>query len=92
MRNVSNAVADFFVICSANTDTHTDSIAVSVEQVITQDANEKPIHREGYQKREWILLDYGNVVVHVFQKDRRTYYGLEELWGDAKHTAFDDVL
>ncbi len=86
MRQVKNAVTDYFVICSGNSDTHVDSITNSVEEQVYKNLSEDPWHKEGKANREWILLDYVDVVAHVFKKDRRSFYALEDLWGDAPFT------
>jgi len=84
LRNVKNAVADFFILASGSSDTQVDSIADSVEKEVSEKAEEDVWHKEGKTNREWILLDYVNVVAHIFKKETREFYGLEELWGDAK--------
>ncbi|MGL1885641.1 MAG: ribosome silencing factor [Reichenbachiella sp.] len=86
LRKVTNAVAQFFVICSGSSDTQLDSIAESVQTEVSKSLDIKPWHKEGRENKEWILIDYASVVVHVFKKDRREFYALEELWGDAKFT------
>jgi ribosome-associated protein len=83
MRKIHNAVADFFVICSANSDTQVDAIAESVESEVYKAVEVHATHKEGKENREWILLDYSDIMVHVFRKDRRKFYGLEDLWGDS---------
>jgi ribosome-associated protein len=83
LRKVKNAVADFFVICSGNSDKQLDAIADSVDQEVYKALKENPWHIEGKNNKEWMLLDYINVVAHVFRKDRREFYALERLWGDA---------
>lgn len=83
MRNVKNAICDYFVICSGNSDPQIDAIATSVEEEVYKASKQDPWHKEGKLNREWILLDYVDVVAHVFKKDRRTFYDLEQLWGDA---------
>jgi len=83
LRNVKNAIADYFIICSGNSDTHIDAISESIEKEIHKINRENPWHREGKDNKEWVLLDYVNVVAHIFKKDRREFYALEELWGDA---------
>lgn len=84
LRKVENAVADYFVICSGNSDTQIDAISESIEEEVKKHSSQSPWHREGREQREWILIDYVDAVAHVFKKDKRTFYGLEELWGDAK--------
>jgi ribosome-associated protein len=90
LRKVRNAFTDFFVICSANSDTQTDAIRDAVEEEVYKAIGQNPWQSEGQQNKEWILLDYVDVVVHVFRKDRRKFYGLEELWGDAEITEVAD--
>ncbi len=83
LRNINTAVADFFVICSGNSDTQIDAISQSVEEEVYKATQIDPWQKEGKLNREWILIDYVDVVAHVFRKDRRLYYDLESLWGDA---------
>ncbi len=84
LRKVKSAVTDFFVICSGNSDTQVDAITDSVEEEVYKRLGQNPWHKEGKENREWILLDYVDVVVHVFKKDRRQFFALEDLWGDAE--------
>ena len=90
LRDVGNAVADCFIICTGTSDTQIDAISDAVEKEVITEAQESPWHREGYQNKEWILIDYVNVVVHIFKSDVRSFYGLEELWGDAVVTKIED--
>ncbi len=83
LRKVKNAVADYFVICSGNSDTQIDAICDSVEEFVFKASKQSPWKKEGKQNKEWILLDYIDVVAHIFKKDKRQFYSLEELWGDA---------
>ena len=84
LRNVKNAVADFFVLCSGNSDKQLDAITDSIDQEVFKALKENPWHIEGKNNKEWMLLDYIDVVAHVFKKDRREFYALEKLWGDAE--------
>lgn len=86
LRSVKNAVSDYFVICTGNSDTQLDAISESVEQEVYKNTGESPWHREGKENKEWVLIDYVDVVAHVFKKDKRAFYGLEDLWGDAVTT------
>ena len=90
LRNVKNAVADFFVLCSGNSDKQLGAISDSVDEFVYKDLKENPWHSEGKNNKEWMLLDYTNVVAHIFKKDRRSFYALEKLWGDAEITEIDD--
>ena len=89
LKDIGNAIADYFIICTGSSDTQIDAISDSVEKVVTDEANEKPWHREGFQNKEWILLDYVNIVVHILKSNVRSFYSLEELWGDAKIARVD---
>ena len=90
LKEVGNAIADYFVICTGSSDTQIDAISESVEKEVLDAVDEKPWHREGFQNKEWILIDYVNVVVHIFKSDVRSFYGLEELWGDAAISKIED--
>jgi ribosome-associated protein len=84
LRKSSHAVCDFFVICNADSKTQVDAIAYSVEHEVKQAIGESPWQGEGYGNAEWILIDYVNVVVHVFQTQVREFYRIEGLWADAQ--------
>ena len=90
LKELKNAVADYFVICSANSDTQLDAVARSVEEEVEKLTGQSPWQTEGRTNREWVLLDYVDVVVHVFLRDRRQFYALEELWGDAEFTYIEE--
>ena len=91
LKELKNAVADYFIICSASSDTQLDALARSVEEEVEKVTGEAPWQSEGRTNREWVLLDYVDVVVHVFLRDRRQFYALEELWGDAEITHVEDT-
>ena len=86
LREVPNAVTDFFVICSGDSSTHVDGINNSVLRHTRKELQERPWQQEGKLNAEWILLDYVDVVAHIFYKDARTFYDLEDLWADAVRT------
>ncbi|MFM8912210.1 MAG: ribosome silencing factor [Flammeovirgaceae bacterium] len=90
MRDIKNAVADFFVICSGSSDKQLEAIARSVDEEVEKKMKESPWHTEGKNNKEWMILDYISVVAHVFRKDRREFYALERLWGDAQITEIPD--
>jgi ribosome-associated protein len=90
LRDIEHAVSDFFVISEAESTTQVDAIADSVWEEVRKHANEKPFHIEGKQASEWVLLDYVNVVAHVFQPDARAHYNLEKLWSEAVFTKIED--
>ncbi len=83
LTNLEHAVTDYFVICNAESNTQVSAIADSVEHFTLKELKEKAIHKEGTQNAFWILLDYGNVVVHVFQDEAREFYDIESFWADA---------
>ena len=91
LRKVNNAVSDFFVICSGTSDTQIQSIAESIEKEVYLLNKEDPWHKEGLNNKSWVLIDYVNVVAHIFKKDEREYYNLESLWGDAEVETFEDL-
>ncbi len=88
MREVSPST-DYFVICSANTATQVRAIADNIEDELGEVGVEFN-HKEGYREGEWVLLDFGDVVAHVFMQEAREYYALEQLWGDAKLSVYED--
>lgn len=84
LKSLQTAVADYFVICTGTSDTQVDAISESVERLVQKKLNDTPRHVEGRQNKEWILIDYVDVVVHIFKSEKREFYGLENLWGDAQ--------
>jgi|SRR5690606_2591344 len=84
LRNIQSSVADYFVVCHAESSNQVKAIAASVEAEVFKAFNTDPFRVEGLEHGEWILLDYIDVVVHIFKTDKRQYYGIEELWGDAE--------
>jgi ribosome-associated protein len=84
LRNIHSSVADYFVICHASSSTQVKAIAQSVEDEIFKSLNQEPLRKEGLHHGEWVLLDYVDVVVHIFKTDKREFYGIEDLWGDAE--------
>lgn len=90
LRSIENSVAQYFIVCSGGSSTHVNSIAGFVEKDVSKTLREKPWKVEGKENSEWVLMDYGNVVVHIFQRPVREFYQLEELWADAERTVFDE--
>lgn len=84
LREIENTVCDYFIICSGTFNTQVNAIVNSIEKTVSKSIKEKAWHIEGTDNAEWVLMDYVNVVVHVFQKHIREYYDIESLWGDAK--------
>lgn len=81
---IENTITDFFVICSGNSSVHVSTLADSLESTVRTAIKEKPWKKEGFENCEWVLLDYVNVVVHIFQPQSREFYRLEQLWADAE--------
>jgi ribosome-associated protein len=86
LREIDNASTDYFVICNGNSNTQVNAIVNSVQKTVSKELKDKPWHVEGTENGEWVLMDYVNIVVHVFQQQIREYYNIEDLWGDAKIT------
>jgi ribosome-associated protein len=84
LRNINSSVSDYFVICHADSSTQVKAIANSIEEEIFKATQQEPWRKEGLEYGEWILLDYVDVVVHIFRTDKREFYGVEDLWGDAE--------
>lgn len=84
LRNIFSSVSDYFVICHADSSTQVKAIANSVEEEIFKATQQEPWRKEGLEYGEWILLDYVDIVVHIFRTDKREFYGVEDLWGDAE--------
>ncbi|MBN1598100.1 MAG: ribosome silencing factor [Bacteroidales bacterium] len=84
LTDVQNAFCDHFIICHADSNTQVSAIADSVEKKVKEELNQTAGHREGLKNAMWILLEFNGIIVHVFQKEFRDFYRLEELWGDAR--------
>ena len=84
LKNIETAVCDFFIICHGTSNTHISSIVQNVRKDVSKLLLEKPWHIEGENNQEWILMDYFDVVVHIFNKEKRDFYKLENLWADAQ--------
>jgi ribosome-associated protein len=91
LREIENTVCDYFIICSGSSNTQVNAITGSIQKLVSKELKDKPWHVEGQNNSEWILMDYVNVVVHVFQKHIREFYDIESLWGDAKITVINPV-
>ena len=90
LRNLSTRVVDKFIVCHGDNDRQVEAIARAVEDHVKEKLNDRPWHKEGFENKEWILLDYVNIVVHVFQGEKRDFYAIEELWGDAQLEEYQD--
>ncbi len=90
LQNIDGAVCKYFIICNGTSSTHVGALADSTEDYVYEQINEKVWKKEGIQNAQWILLDYADVVVHIFQKEYRDFYQLEKLWADAPITKIED--
>lgn len=90
LTEIENSVCKYFIICHGDSNTQVEALADSVLEFVKEETREKAWHKEGLNTATWVLLDYSDVVVHIFQKEYRDFYKLEELWADAKLTRYDD--
>lgn len=89
LRDIENTVCDYFIICEGTSNTQVNAIVNSVQKKVSKELKDNPWHVEGVDNAEWVLIDYINIAVHVFQKHIREYYDIEGLWGDAKTTVIE---
>ena len=92
LRKLESRIADFFIICHGSSVNQVDSLCDSVEDMVRKETGEKPVHVEGLENCFWVLLDYGNVVVHIFLEEYRHFYSLESLWADASIEVMKDNI
>lgn len=92
LREIENTVCDYFIVCNGTSNTHVNAIVGSIQKTVSKAIQDKPWHVEGEDNAEWVLMDYVNVVVHVFQKQVREYYDIEGLWGDAKFITIESSV
>ncbi len=86
LRKIENTICDFFIICHADSKMQLQAISDHVVKTVRNKTKERVWHKEGHENAHWILLDYANVVVHVFESKARQFYDIENLWADAKTT------
>ncbi|MED5269538.1 MAG: ribosome silencing factor [Bacteroidota bacterium] len=84
LRKINNTVCGFFIICTGTSNIHVSAITNSIKKNVSKTLKEKPYSMEGLENQQWVLMDYVDVVVHIFQKNVREFYDIENLWGDAK--------
>jgi ribosome-associated protein len=92
LRKLENRIADYFIICHGTSGPQVDSICDSVEDIVRKEAGERPLHVEGLDNCFWVLLDYGNVIVHIFLEEYRNFYSLESLWADGSIQVMEDKI
>lgn len=91
LRELNSSVSDYFIICNADSATQVKAIADSVEEEIYKKTQTNPWRKEGLEHADWIILDYFDVVVHIFKTEKREFYGIEDLWGDAQSTSYQSA-
>jgi len=91
LRKIPEAVADFFIICEATTNTQVKAISDFVEVKVKEECDETPYKHEGFYALQWVLIDYVNIVVHIMQPEQRKFYKLEEMWSDGELTEHNDM-
>ena len=84
LRKIDSAICKYFVICTGTSNTQVNAIESNIKKTISRDIGEKPLHVEGNNVGEWVLMDYSDIIVHVFQEKTRAFYNIEDFWGDAK--------
>ena len=89
LKKLPHAMADYFIICEASNERQVNAIADQLEREVRKKIKEKPWHVEGKENLEWVLIDYFNVVVHIFKKETRKFYALEDLWADGEIVKLD---
>ena len=90
LRKIDSAICKYFVICTGTSNTHVNSIESNIKKTISRDLGEKPFHIEGNNIGEWVLMDYSDIIVHVFQEKTRAFYNIEDFWGDAKFNNYKE--
>nr|WP_121269968.1 ribosome silencing factor [Pedobacter schmidteae] len=91
LRDLNSSVSDYFIICNADSATQVKAIADSVEEEIYKNTQTSPWRKEGLDHADWIILDYFDIVVHIFKTEKREFYGIEDLWGDAQSTSYQSA-
>ena len=90
LRKLDSAICKYFVICTGTSNTQVKAIEGSIKKTISKDLGEKPFHIEGTNIGEWILMDYSDIIVHIFQEKTRAFYNIEDFWGDAEFKTYKD--
>ncbi|MCH5245770.1 MAG: ribosome silencing factor [Muribaculaceae bacterium] len=92
MSHIETAASPHFIICEGTSSMHVASIADHVREYMLENYQIKPFNYDGYRAAQWIVIDYGDTLVHVFTRDARELYNLEELWSDAEITEYPDIF
>lgn len=91
LTSLENAVCSYFVVCEGDSTTHVNAVADSVIDYVREQIDDKPINKDGFKNSEWIAVDYGSLIVHVFQREPREFYKIESLWADADIKWIEDI-
>ncbi|MBY0244443.1 MAG: ribosome silencing factor [Sphingobacteriaceae bacterium] len=91
LRKLKSAVSDYFIICNADSSTQVKAIADSVEHEVYKQTQKDPVRKEGFANADWVILDYFDVVIHIFKTEKRNFYGVEQLWSDAEVTTYPNA-
>ncbi|MBI3142885.1 MAG: ribosome silencing factor [Bacteroidetes bacterium] len=92
LQKLSNASVDYYIVCHGQSDRQAEAIAKSIEETVFNTLGIWPYHSEGYQNREWILLDYFDIVAHIFVERQRNFYAIEDLWADAHVEHYETII
>ena len=90
LRPIGTAICDYFVVCNADSSTQVNAIADNIEEMMIKNCSRRVIRKQGKENAFWIILDYANIVVHIFQTEYRQFYRLEDLWADAERTVYQE--
>lgn len=91
LTGISGAICDYFVICEGNTPTQVSALADSIDDIVKKNTKEDPIRAQGRQLAEWIAMDYGNIIVHIFLPELRKFYNIDNLWEDARSESIPSI-
>ena len=91
LRDLAETPTDFFIICEGESNTQVKAIAANIRKRVKEEMDTLPAHTEGLQAGQWVLVDYFNIIVHIFHPEKRAFYDLENLWNDAKFTEYDSL-
>lgn len=91
LKGIAGTICDYFVICEGNSPTQVSALAESVEKIVKENTQESPLRVQGKQQSEWIGIDYGDIIVHIFIPELRSFYNLEHLWEDAVSTRIPTI-
>lgn len=91
LSGTGNSICSHFLVCTGDSSTHVNAIADSIISYVREDVKEKPLAKDGFENAQWVAIDYGDVMVHVFQRETRDFYNIEGLWADGKVTNIEDL-